>query len=88
MSKKVIEDDITMTSKGTFTLPIKIRRLLGLSDKGAKLKIIFDTDRNEAVITKHVSFTDIQEMTQVHLRKDKKPLSDVSSFYQQRSKDA
>ena len=84
MARKVIEDDISVTSKGTFTLPVKIRRLLGLSEKGAKLKIRFFLDTNEAVISKPKEFSEIQQMSQKHIKKARPPLTDVSKFYQNR----
>jgi bifunctional DNA-binding transcriptional regulator/antitoxin component of YhaV-PrlF toxin-antitoxin module len=84
MSKKVIEDDISVTSKGTFTLPVKMRRLLGLSEKGAKLKIRFFIDTNEAVISKPQGFDEIQQLSKKHLKKQRPPLTDVSKFYQNR----
>lgn len=39
--------------KWTFTLPVNMKRLFGLSDKkGAKLKIRFHTDTIEAIISR------------------------------------
>lgn len=86
MTDEIIEDSITMTSKGTFTLPVKIRRLLGLSEMGARLKIRFYADKQEAVIYKPVEFSEVQEMSSKYLSKRKPPLTDVSGFYQKRGK--
>ncbi len=41
MAGKVIEGKIAISSTGIVRLPVKIRRLLGLSEKGAKLKMMF-----------------------------------------------
>ena len=84
MSNKVIEDDITVTTKGTFTLPVRIRRLLGITEKGAKLKIRFSLESKEAIISKPKDFAEIQAMTKKHIRPKKPPLTDVSGFYQKR----
>jgi len=86
MAKKVIEDTISATSKGTFTLPVEMRRQWGITERGAKLTIRFYPDRGEAVISKPITFEEIQKMTSKHLARKRTPLSDVSNFYRSRGK--
>lgn len=80
----MIEDDLTVTSKGTVTLPVKMRRLLGLGAKGAKLRIRFYVDTSQAIISKPVDFESVQQLSQKHIRKRRPPLTDVSGFYAKR----
>jgi len=82
MENKVIDDVITVTSKGTFTLPVKMRRLLGISSKGDKLLIRLYPEAKQAVISKPADFKEIQKLTFKHVKPDKKPLVDVDQFYQ------
>jgi len=71
-----------MTSKGTFTLPVKIRRLFGLHKAGDKLSIRFEPATQQAILTKPRSFRELQETTAKYIKSGRKPLTDVSGYYQ------
>ena len=71
-----------MTSKGTFTLPIKIRKLMGVEEEGDTLVIMFNPQTQQAVISKPCDFSEIQQMTAEYARKIKKPLTNVDEYYQ------
>lgn len=77
-----IKDVITMTSKGTFTLPIAIRRALKLENEGESLIIVYDPMTKKAVLNKPVDFPEIQKRLAKYI-KNKKPLTDVEAFYQE-----
>lgn len=84
----MIRDFITMTSKGTFTLPVRIRRLLGIMAQGDFLAIQYDPSTQQAILSKPKDFRALQEKTAKYLKRKRKPLTDVSSFYQaERGKD-
>lgn len=52
---------LSMTSKGTFTLPAKIRKELGLRGKGDKLLINYRPDARTIVIEKPVDLEAMQK---------------------------
>jgi len=79
-----IEDTITATSKGTFTLPIKMRKELGLTKPGESLSIRFNLITKEAIISKPLPLTELQSMTKKHIKNGKKALLSVDEFYQKR----
>lgn len=86
MTKRVITDTIAVTSKGTFVLPVRMRRLLGIVGQSAKLNIKFNSESGEAVISKMVELSDIQVQMGKTLRAELPPLLDVSRFYSSRRK--
>lgn len=52
---------ISMTSKGTFTLPAKVRKELGLNSRGDKLLMDFSSASNEITIKKPADIRKIQK---------------------------
>ena len=77
---------LTMSNKGTFTLPIEIRKAFGLEHAGAKLLISFNEVTKQVIIEKQQDFQSLQSQTKKLIKKNKKPLTDVSEFYQTRLK--
>lgn len=77
-----MKDVITMTSKGTFTLPVKIRKSMGLCEKGDQLIVSFNPATKVAEISKPQGFPELQQKTAKYVAKKKKPLLDVRDFYQ------
>lgn len=73
---------ISMTSKGTFTLPVKIRESMGLRKKGDRLVITFDPETKTAEISKPQDFQELQKITSKYVTRGKKPLLNVDEFYQ------
>ena len=51
---------ITMTSKGQITLPARIRKAMALNQRGDKLILGFEPDSRQVVLTKPMSFVEIQ----------------------------
>ena len=75
-----MKNTITMTSKGTFTLPAEIRKKIGVNKLGDKLNIEFNEKTNQVVISKPTSLDDIQKYTSKYIKKE--PLIGVDKFYQ------
>ena len=84
MSYMRIKELISMTQKGTFTLPVEIRRSLGLNEKGDTLVAQFDPATKQVMLSKPHDFEEIQERTARYIKKKRKPLLDVDEFYQTR----
>lgn len=75
---------ITMTTKGTFTLPSSIRKKLGVNNKGDKLNIMLDEANQRVIITKPANLTTFHKKLKPYLEANK-PLADVSSYYKTRN---
>jgi bifunctional DNA-binding transcriptional regulator/antitoxin component of YhaV-PrlF toxin-antitoxin module len=88
--QKVIEFDkvmgmdltITVTRKGQTTLPIAVRRRLGLAGSGGVLQAHLNEDTGELILTKAPSITELSERVSRHIKPDTRPLLDVNEFYQ------
>ena len=74
---------ITMTTKGTFTLPAVFRAKMGVNAKGDKLRIEFDETNQQLVIKKPTSLEEIHKDLAPYVNKVP-PLADVSGFYRKR----
>lgn len=57
----MIQKAITMTSKGTFTLPAKVRKELGLTKAGDKLLLTFHQKNGEVTMKKPADLHAIQQ---------------------------
>lgn len=75
---------ITMTSKGQFTLPTSVRKAMALNKQGDKLLLNFSPTKQQAILTKPASFTDIQARAKAYIKPGTPPLSSVTSFYETR----
>jgi bifunctional DNA-binding transcriptional regulator/antitoxin component of YhaV-PrlF toxin-antitoxin module len=75
-----MKTSITMTSKGTFTLPIAVRKSLGVQSMGDKLLMSFDSKSKRVIITKPRNFKDMQAQNAKLISK-KAPLVSVGDFY-------
>jgi bifunctional DNA-binding transcriptional regulator/antitoxin component of YhaV-PrlF toxin-antitoxin module len=75
---------ITMTSKGQFTLPAEVRRAFTLDKKGDKLTLDFDPTKQQAILSKPISFDDIQARAKKYIKPGTKPVSDASAFFETR----
>ena len=74
---------ITMTTKGTFTLPSAMRKKLGVNDKGDKLEIVLDEANRRVIISKPDDLSTIHQKLKPYVKKQA-PLTDVSSYYSRR----
>lgn len=77
-----MSDIITITSKGQTTLPVKIRRKLGLDKSGGVLRIIFNERKSELIISKPVSIAELSERVSRHIKPGTKPVDNVDAYYQ------
>jgi bifunctional DNA-binding transcriptional regulator/antitoxin component of YhaV-PrlF toxin-antitoxin module len=65
--------NITLTSKGQLTLPIKIRKALGIDETHRTLSLRFDEQTKTVTLEKPVSFAEIRAYVQKHAR-NKQPV--------------
>lgn len=70
-----------MTSKGQFTLPANVRHALALRKRGDKLTLEFSPASRQVVLSKPVSFADIQATARQYIKPGTAPLTDVDAFY-------
>ena len=75
---------ITMTSKGQITLPARVRRAMALHKRGDKLMLDFSPASQQVVLSKPVSFEDIQARAKQYIKPGTTPLADVDFFYNTR----
>jgi bifunctional DNA-binding transcriptional regulator/antitoxin component of YhaV-PrlF toxin-antitoxin module len=73
-----------MTSKGQFTLPANVREAMKLRKQGDKLLLDFSPDEQQAILSKPVSFTDIQAKAKTYIKQGTKPLHDAKDHYETR----
>jgi bifunctional DNA-binding transcriptional regulator/antitoxin component of YhaV-PrlF toxin-antitoxin module len=73
---------ITITSKGQTTLPVAIRRRLGIGSMGGKLQISFNEERGELIVSKPVSAALLSEKISSFIKPGTPPLIDVDDYYQ------
>lgn len=78
------EYTITMTSKGQFTMPVEVRKALGVSEKSNKLKIILNNKTNEASIKKPLDFDEISAIAKSYIKPGIEPLLDPRAFFETR----
>ncbi len=76
-----MRSSITVTSKGQVTLPAYVRRQMGVLDGGV-LQVDFDNIHNRLVVTKPVSFEEIQSEAGTYIKPGILPLMNVGQFYE------
>jgi bifunctional DNA-binding transcriptional regulator/antitoxin component of YhaV-PrlF toxin-antitoxin module len=76
--------NITMTSKGQFTLPAGVRKAMALQKQGDKLTLDFRPTSKEIVLSKPMSFEDIQAKAKTYITAGTTPLTDVDALYNTR----
>jgi len=75
-------DEVTLTSKGQVTIPVKVRRALGLGTS-SRLKVTFDTETQSLTMSKVLSPRELVARTSQLPRKDIPPVTDVDAYYQE-----
>jgi bifunctional DNA-binding transcriptional regulator/antitoxin component of YhaV-PrlF toxin-antitoxin module len=75
---------ITMTSKGQFTLPASVRKAMALQEQGDKLVLNFSPASQQVILSKPVTFADIQAKAKRYVKPGTQPLTDVDAFYNAR----
>ena len=73
-----------MTSKGQITLPAHVRRAMDLQRQGDKLTLDFKPGSQQVVLSKPMSFTDIQARARQYRKPDTTPLADADAYYNTR----
>lgn len=71
---------ITLTSKGQLTLPVEIRRALGLK-KSEKLQLSFDAETRSITLQRPMSVDEFSDFMTTLPRKNVEPVMDVSQYY-------
>ncbi len=73
---------LTITRKGQTTLPVALRRKLGIPSQGGVLHIRYHAARNELILSKAPSLEEISARATSFIRPGTKPLRDVDAYYQ------
>ncbi len=74
---------LTITSKGQTTIPVEIRKKLGISDDGGILSIDFNEQKGAAIITKPMSIELLSEIVSKNIQPGTVPVIDADSYYQE-----
>lgn len=77
-----MKDTITVTSKGQTTIPVEVRRKLGLGVCGGILRFRFDDRKGELVISKSTSVAELGERISRHIKPGTEPVLDVDAYFQ------
>lgn len=77
---------LTITSKGQTTLPVAIRRKLGLTKDGGRLRVEFNENRGQAIISKPIDAGSLSDRFSKYIKPGAKPIIDVSGYYQKHRK--
>lgn len=78
------EYTITMTSKGQFTMPAEVRKLLGVSLTNNKLRLVVNPKTKQAKIERPISFAEIRAIAQKYIKPGSPVLLDPRKFYDSR----
>ena len=74
---------ITMTTKGTFTMPVHIRKSMGVNTKGDTLVYTYDEAKKRITIEKpNVDLDALQKKMARFIKPGTLPLRNVDEFYQ------
>ncbi|HSW37673.1 MAG TPA: AbrB/MazE/SpoVT family DNA-binding domain-containing protein [Candidatus Saccharimonadales bacterium] len=73
---------LTVTSKGQTTIPAPIRHKLGLDKAGGVLRMSFNEDKDELVISKPLGVDELSNKLSTYIKPGTAPLADASAFYQ------
>jgi bifunctional DNA-binding transcriptional regulator/antitoxin component of YhaV-PrlF toxin-antitoxin module len=77
---------LTITSKGQTTIPVAMRRKLGLPESGGVLYVDLDEQKGEAIITKPVTVEELSRRISRNIKPGTQPVTDVSAYYQEHRK--
>jgi bifunctional DNA-binding transcriptional regulator/antitoxin component of YhaV-PrlF toxin-antitoxin module len=77
-----MRDFLTITNKGQTTLPVAIRKKLGIPSTGGVLHVAFNEQRREVIITKPITIDELSEKISRYIKPDIKPLTDADTYYQ------
>lgn len=77
-----MQDTITITRKGQTTIPVAMRRKLGVPKEGGRLTVRFDERKGEITISRPVSAAELSAEFSKYIKPGTKPLEDVDAYYQ------
>jgi bifunctional DNA-binding transcriptional regulator/antitoxin component of YhaV-PrlF toxin-antitoxin module len=72
---------ITVTSKGQTTLPVAMRRRLGIPKEGGVLQVSFDEQSGKLVISAPTSPEDLAKRLSAYIKPGVEPITNVSDYY-------
>ena len=73
---------LTVTSKGQTTLPVVMRRKLGVPASGGVLHVDLDEQSGAITITRPISLEELSARVSKNIKPGTTPLTDVNSYYQ------
>lgn len=73
---------LTITSKGQTTIPVELRRKLGVGKQGGVLQLHFNEKTGEAVISNPPSFAALSERFSKYIKPGTKPVLNADEYYQ------
>jgi bifunctional DNA-binding transcriptional regulator/antitoxin component of YhaV-PrlF toxin-antitoxin module len=73
---------LTITSKGQTTIPVALRRKLGLAKDGGVLQVDFNERKGEMVITKSTSLDTLSRKLSQYIKPGTEPVIDADVYYQ------
>ncbi|MFD3593541.1 AbrB/MazE/SpoVT family DNA-binding domain-containing protein [Nocardia sp. NPDC058640] len=77
-----MDASITVTSKGQTTLPVAMRRRLGLADTGGTLHAHLDEETGHLVLSRPPSLREINKRFSRYIKSGTPPLQNVDEYYQ------
>lgn len=79
-----MKNTIAVTTKGTFTMPAKVRKSMGVNQRGDKLLYTYDEKEKIMTIKKPtVDFRQLQKKMQVLVDPSTPVVTDVDSYYKE-----
>ena len=73
---------LTITSKGQTTLPVMMRKKLGIPRQGGVVQAEFDERRGEIKLTRSLSAEELSARISQYIKPGTKPVRDVDAYYQ------
>ncbi|MCR4278234.1 MAG: type II toxin-antitoxin system PrlF family antitoxin [Candidatus Berkelbacteria bacterium] len=77
---------ITVTSKGQTTLPVAIRRHLGVGSSGGVLRASFDEHNKQLLISKPIDIEKFSNRISKYIKVGSTPVLNVDDYYQEHRK--
>ena len=82
----VMKTTLTVTSKGQTTIPVAMRKQLGLDKAGGILFVDINEAKAQATISKPASIEELSARLSQYVKPGLKPVLDVDAYYQKHRK--
>jgi bifunctional DNA-binding transcriptional regulator/antitoxin component of YhaV-PrlF toxin-antitoxin module len=82
----IMKKTLNITINGQTTLPVAMRKKLGLAKNGGVLHVDFDEQRGEAIITKPLSIEELSKLVSQNIKPDTEPVLNADDYYQKHRK--